>query len=378
MPQELIAKSVRAAKALLTRKVNIECDRVPHEFFDVPLKKIMNWILVEASSLVRPARPLGWPTHLQIEPSSFCNIRCALCPVTEGLNRPSGHMNEELFKRLIDECGEYLFLILFWDWGEPFLNPAAYKMISYAKERNIKIMSSSNGHIFSRKSQAEKLVLSGMDSLVFAVDGITQETYEKYRQGGDLQAVIRGIKNVVDMKRALKSPSPFIVLRFIAMRHNEHEIPKVKDFARSLGVDALTFRTLYPYDDGEYCSTKLNGLEFVPQNPSYQRFKIDPEGGSRIRRRRNPCKALWNNPAIHWNGRVCPCTFDPHEQYLLGDLTKQSFREIWYGNSYRRLRHRFRRNYQDVPLCRECTNAFEGGTCSTEDIVEAYFFTNAQ
>lgn len=38
-------------------------------------------------------------------------------------------MTMDLFQRIIDELGDFLFLILLWDWGEPFLNPHIYDMI---------------------------------------------------------------------------------------------------------------------------------------------------------------------------------------------------------------------------------------------------------
>ncbi len=99
------------------------------------MRKVLNWLLVETSLSFKPSRPWGLPTHLLIEPTNYCNIRCTLCPVTEGLNRPRGHMNLNIFKKLIDDVGEYVFLILLWDWGEPFLNHQVYEMIHYAKQK---------------------------------------------------------------------------------------------------------------------------------------------------------------------------------------------------------------------------------------------------
>ncbi len=120
---DIFSKAVMALKALITRHVTIECDHLPHEFYNVPFKKLLNWFLVETSMFIKPVNPWGWPTHMLIEPTNFCNLKCVLCPVTEGLNRPSGKMEFEIFQKLIDEVGEYIFLILLWDWGEPFLNP---------------------------------------------------------------------------------------------------------------------------------------------------------------------------------------------------------------------------------------------------------------
>lgn len=369
----LISKSFNAIKALVSRTIIIEGDRIPYHFHNVPIKKILNWITVEASIYVKPERPWGWPTHLQIEPSALCNLKCGFCPVTTGMDRPTGYMAFNTFKKVIDEIGDYVFLILLWDWGEPFLNPAVYDMIAYAKHREIKTVSSTNGHIFARGDHAERLVRSGIDSIIFAVDGISQETYEQYRAHGNVRTVIAGIERVVAAKRALNSTTPLINLRFLPMKHNEHEIPTLRELARSLGVDALTLKTVNPYDGGECSSDKADGNAFLPENPAYRRFEYDASG-SRIRRKRNPCKQLWNNPVIHWNGKVSPCTYDPHDNYVQGDVTQQTFREIWWGVPYCTFRRKFRRDYQKIAFCSECSYAFEGGSCSTEIIAEAQFF----
>jgi len=369
----MILKFFQALKALLFRKFVIKCDSIPYEYNRVPLKKIINWILVEASVFFKVKKPWGWPTHVQIEPTNFCNLKCALCPVTEGLKRPSQHMRFSTFKKFIDETQAYLLLIVLWDWGEPFLNPKIYKMISYAKERNIKIVSSTNGHVFADKNHAEKVVKSGLDSIIFAVDGTSQSTYERYRKGGKLDTIVTGIQNVVAAKKTLQSKTPIINLRFIAMKHNEHEIPQLRDFARSLGVDAVTLKTLNPHSDGKIIANEEYGNQFIPENPSYRRFKYDNQTHSRIRRRINLCKDLWNSPALHSDGKVCLCTFDTNAKYVFGDITQQNFREIWKGDLYLSMRRQFRNNYQQIPICADCTFAFEGGTCNTETIAQAHF-----
>jgi radical SAM protein with 4Fe4S-binding SPASM domain len=377
MSKELSLKSYQAIKALATRQVRIECDRIPYHFQGVPLKKILNWLAVETSIYFRPGHPWGWPTHLQIEPTTFCNLRCALCPVTVGLHRPGGHMDFNLYKKFIDEIGDYVFLILLWDWGEPFLNPSIYEMISYAKQKGIKLVSSTNGHLFKNREQADRLIASGLDSIIFAVDGISQETYEPYRQGGSLESVLQAIRTVVARKRDLKSKTPLINFRFIVMKHNEHEIPRLKELAKSLEVDALTLKTLNPVNQDPYSEnpsqTRIHN-EFLPEDHHYRRFKYDSTGQNVIRVQRNACKQLWNNPVIHWNGTVCTCTYDPKDKYVLGDLRQQTFKDIWHGAPYCGLRRRFRRGWNQLPLCGECSYAYEGGNCYNQIIAEAFFF----
>lgn len=358
---------------MATQRILIKCDSIPYQFQNVPFKKILNWIRVEASIYMKPDKPWGSPTHLQLEPSTYCNLKCVICPVTEGLNRPTGHMDFNLYKKVIDETGDYVFLILLWDWGEPFLNPAVYEMISYARKKGIKVISSTNGHPFTNIENVDKVIHSGLDTLIVAMDGISQETYERYRQGGNLESVLQGIRNIVARKHDLNSNTPLINLRFLVMKHNEHEIPKLKDLAGDLGVDVLTLKTLNPYHEKESVTDGREN-ELLPDNYKYRRFKYVRDGKTRIRVKNNPCKSLWNTPYIHWDGTVCPCTYDYNEKYILGDLRTGTFKDIWFGARYSHMRNQFRKDWEKINFCRECTYAYEGGNCSRETIADAFFY----
>jgi radical SAM protein with 4Fe4S-binding SPASM domain len=370
----MVVKVLEAFKSLLTRRVAFEVDLLPYTFERVPLKKLLNWILTEGSVFFKPERPWGMPTIMQVEPTNLCNLRCAVCPITTGMDRDQGHMDFKLFKKLIDEAGEYLFLILLWDWGEPLLNPSVFDMISYAQKRGVKVVTSTNGHFLAKGSYAEKIVTSGLDTLIVAVDGISQETYQRYRQGGRLDQVLEGVKKVVQKKRELNALYPRINFRFIVMKHNEHEVSQLKEFARSLGVDVLSLKTFNPSPRGQQ-KTGEGERSFLPEKVRYRRFVYSDDREAPARVKHNPCKCLWNAPTIHWNGRVCSCVVDIDEKWPLGDLASQHFRAIWNGDKYRGLRRRFRKDWERLSMCRECTYAYEGGGCR-DTVAEAVFYTS--
>ena len=372
--ENLSSNAAKALRAIFTRNVNIDCDCIPFQFDKVPVRKILNWILVEASIYAKRGMAWGWPTHLQIEPANYCNLRCALCPITDGMDRSSGIMSQDLFRKLVDETGKYVFIMMLWDWGEPFLNPGIYDMIVYAKQRGIKVVTSTNGHFFRTREQAERLVRSGLDSLIIAVDGINQETYQRYRGLGNLEMVTDGIRRIVAAKKALNLKTPLINLRFVVMKHNEQEVPKLHDFAQSLEVNLLTVRALHPHDAKGLLKGSPKGNQYLPGNPRHQRYRTASDGITLLRRNLNPCRKLWNSATVHWDGKVCPCCFDPHDRHTLGDLTKTGFREIWFGPRYRDIRRAFRQDYRSIAVCSDCSYAFEGGTLGTEDFVEAHFF----
>lgn len=360
-------------RALATRQLTIKSDAIPYHFKRLPLRKLANAILTEVSILFKPLHPWGWPTHLMVEPTNLCNLRCALCPVTEGFERPQGRMDFSLFKELLNEVGEYIFTLQLWDWGEPFVHPRAYDMIDYAKSKGIKVISSTNGHKFARKEHAERLVCSGLDTIIFAIDGMTQQTYEFYRQGGKLETALEGIRQVVAAKKTLRSNTPTVNFRFIPMAHNEHEIPLLRKLTAEMEVDVLSFKTLNNCQQDPYKDQTKDGSEFLPQQVHYQRFKTDANG-ERIRRRRNPCKQLWNNPSIHWNGKVSICSLDPQDRCIVGDLNRQSFQEIWRGQTYRQYRREFSDDWNKMIMCGECSYAYKGGSLSCETIAEAVFY----
>ena len=378
MPKNLILKTYKALRGLITRSIVMECDSIPYRFRKVPFKKILNWILVEALIFIKPEKPWGWPTHLLIEPTANCNLKCALCPVSGEMKRPAGNMNFALFKKLIDETGDYLFFLLLWDWGEPFLNPSVYDMISYAGMKGVKIVSSTNGHVFAEEEHARRLVLSGLDTIIFAVDGITQKTYEKYRKTGNLETVLKGIRNIVKIKQELHSQTPLINFRFIVMKHNEHEIPELKKLVQPLGVDVVSIKTLNPLSDCTYSGNEVSRKDvfdaFVPRNPRFRRFQSVEKGTeTNYLRRTPPCKNLWNNPAVHWDGTVCPCTYDYNEKYVFGNLNKSSFRDIWFGTAYRNMRRQFRSDWSKIELCSHCSYTYVGGSCCDETIADVWF-----
>ncbi|RMF64216.1 MAG: radical SAM protein, partial [Calditrichaeota bacterium] len=75
------------------------------------------------SALLKRRIVWGRPFILTVEPTNLCNLRCPLCVTGNGkLTRNAGQMDFDLFRRIIDDVGEFLFYLLLYHQGEPFLN----------------------------------------------------------------------------------------------------------------------------------------------------------------------------------------------------------------------------------------------------------------
>lgn len=291
----------------------------------------------------------GKPFTASIEPTTSCNLRCPECP--SGLrqfSRPTGKMSLELFQQTVEQLSPGLFYLILYFQGEPFLNPLFFKMVEYAKQKRIYTATSTNAH-FLNDNFAEKTVRSGLDRIIISLDGTDQDTYEKYRVGGRLDKVVKGIENLMKWKRELKAATPYVVMQFIVFRANEHQVEDVKALAKLTGVDKLELKSAQVYDYEE-----ANNL--IPENEKYSRYKKDSSGKYIIDNSlNNHCFRMWRGSVITWDGLVVPCCFDKDATHRLGDLKKQSFEEIWNSETYLDFRKKVFSERAGIDICRNCT-----------------------
>jgi radical SAM protein with 4Fe4S-binding SPASM domain len=197
---------------------------------------------------------------------------------------------------------------------------------------------------------ARRTVESGLDRLIVSIDGTTQETYQQYRVGGRLDKVIAGAREVVEWKRRLGSRTPFVIFQFLVVRPNEHQIEEVRMLGREVGVDAVWLKTAQVYD----YANDPNGL--IPLDERYSRYRTGRDG-KRVPKNKllNHCWKLWHANVITWDGLVVPCCFDKDAQQRLGDLSNQSFREVWRNGEYRRFRTELMKGRKNIDICSNCS-----------------------
>jgi radical SAM protein with 4Fe4S-binding SPASM domain len=67
------------------------------------------------------------------------------------------------------------------------------------------------------------------------------------------------------------------------------------------------------------------------------------------------CTFPWYALIIYWNGKVGPCPQDFFARMMIGDLNKNSIREIWNGPEMQALRKKIKdRDYEFLDPCRQC------------------------
>ena len=235
----------------------------------------------------------------------------------------------------MDVFGKWAQTVLFFAWGEPLLNKSFIEMIRYASQSPHKIRSITNVNLNNiTDEQVKGLMTSNLDQVNASIDGVTQEVYEKYRVGGNLEVVFNNLKKLIAAKKLYKSNTK-IKWAFIVNKHNEHQIETAKKMARDFGIpiniDSLRI------DLKEDCITPTNEAidtygEWLPDNPKYNNYNMDTKTRKRTL---EFCKLPWRSTMINWNGDVFPCScVHTEEKDRMGNIFEQDFAEIWNGEKY--------------------------------------------
>jgi radical SAM protein with 4Fe4S-binding SPASM domain len=298
-----------------------------------------------ASLVLRKPIVWGMPPIVMIEPTSACNLRCPLCPSgAQELTRPKGFINLDLYKKIIDQIAPTTMDLILWNQGEPFLHPEFYEMVEYATRKGLYTMTSTNANL---PIDANRLIDSGLDRLIVSMDGATQETYSKYRVGGEIERILDNLRHLQDARRRKRSKIPFIRLQFLVMKHNEHELDAIRRIARETGCDMLEFKTVQIYREEDI-------EQYLPTNPAYRRYTVGGGHFSLKHGVKNRCRRIWTQPVANWNGDMAMCCYDKDIQYKIGNLNEQTFAEIWHGKKLNKLRAAILKNRAAMPVCNNC------------------------
>jgi radical SAM protein with 4Fe4S-binding SPASM domain len=328
------------------------------------IRKRINRIKIKLGYRLGFSKAIGMPKLITIDPTNHCNLKCPLCPT--GLGDTSveyGLLKLDKFKEVVDVFSKWAQTVQLFSWGEPVLNKSFPEMIRYASQNPHKIRSTTSVNLnATNDEQIKGLLTSNLDALHVSIDGVTQEVYEKYRVGGNLEIVFDNLKKLIATKKLYKSETK-IIWDFIVMRQNEHQVEEAKKMANDFGIP-INIDLVRPHlkEDTINPTEKMidNYGEWLPKNPQYNNYNMDTK-------KRNKsmtfCKSPWTSTAINWNGDVFPCScVHTEEKDRMGNIFEQSFKEIWHGEKYVAARKELLGQPNDLEtICHTCKkNGYPG------------------
>jgi MoaA/NifB/PqqE/SkfB family radical SAM enzyme len=181
-----------------------------------------------------------------------CNLRCIYCS-HRGFEGQSEEERKQLCggktygtpESLLDNI-EYIAPQmggLRFGGGEPLLYPEFYKVVNLAKNYPNMILSiSTNGNLITRQLIDDVILSPGFRWLAISMDAATKETYIRIRRGGDFDKVCGIVKDIISRRKNRLFPS--LQFNFVIMRSNYHEMIKLVELAKELGVSGLNYMML--------------------------------------------------------------------------------------------------------------------------------------
>jgi radical SAM protein with 4Fe4S-binding SPASM domain len=271
----------------------------------------------------------GRPAHMKIELTNFCNLACPMCP-HEQMQREVGYMRPELFRRIIDQSAPHLEFAYLHHLGESLFHGKIGELIRYGRSQGVAMGLSTNAtYLDLRKGRA--LLESGLDFLVISMDGASPDTYQRMRVGGDFATTVGNVRRFFELKRRMPN-STTVVVQMIVTTDNHHEVEAFAELWRGDGAQVMI----------------KEARDWAGQVQLVQLGA--PPAVNRV-----PCKMLWTELTVLWDGKVVPCVNVFEHENVLGDFSTQTLDEIWNGPAMQELRAaHLAEQIDDVAVCRTC------------------------
>jgi radical SAM protein with 4Fe4S-binding SPASM domain len=273
------------------------------------------------------------PLHLDIEVSGKCNLKCEHC-FQNYIEGPLGFMDFDIYKDIIDQgVDQGLCAVKLQIRGESFLHPEIFDFIDYAKTAGILDVQITTNCTLLDDEKIDRLFASKLDALIVSVDAHHQDSFDQ-RVNKDYSSVNGTVHKLLDTRLALGKTRPWIRIRSSIPEKDHESAESCKQRIRDTfpQADIVIVGRLHDFRD--------TVDSFPDLHSSYCLL---------------PCAYLTQRLAVFWNGDVTTCCMDYNNRFDLGNLGRNTIKEIWNGPKMQGFRSTHRKGRRHtMPICRHC------------------------
>jgi radical SAM protein with 4Fe4S-binding SPASM domain len=277
---------------------------------------------------LQDAIPLDSPFVVYIDPTNKCNLRCEFCPTADKallrqVGRKGATMDFSLFEKIISDLKEFprpLKLLSLYKDGEPLMHPRISDMIALAKSSGVaeRVWTKTNGVALNPKLN-RKLVAAGLDMIHISVEAVSSEGYLKVAKAKVDYDEFKA--NLADLHTNRGKCDIYV---------------KIADTGLSCEEIEKFYADFQPIST--HCAVeKLMGWS----NSGLKDFTLgtDPDTYDGLPLvNKKICAYPFYVMAVNPDASVSLCGNDWSYKTAVGDVSKQSMREIWEGEELRRFR----------------------------------------
>lgn len=283
---------------------------------------------------------------IYVEIGNVCNLQCSFCPEVE---RRNARLEEEEFRRILEQVKPLAECATFHVMGEPMAHPSFARFVHVAGEVGIPVEITTNGTLL-RGEKLEALLHPVVRQVNFSlqsfVDNFPERPFEDYlapifafcrrafAERPDLYVNLR----LWNLEKGAKTDG--VNEKILSQIEQEFGIAVNRNVDARLRKSKRLLHRLYLHYDTRF------------RWPS----AADPE-----LRTSGTCHGTRSHIAIHADGTVVPCCLDKEAGIPLGQLRSSSLAAIVAGARTERMRQGFERGELVESLCRRCEYATRFG-----------------
>ena len=250
-------------------------------------------------------RPRPFPIVLDVELTNYCNFKCAMCPTgNKMVKREKGFISNALMDKIIFEAAQFKTAIRFVRWGEPLYHPRLLGFVKAIHGLSLLCHINTNGSLLDIDFIHE-IIHIPLDSIKISVH----------------------MYSVEDMVKQLYLRRNFRKKPFIHVGTTKNELH---------GFEQVFRETFSPFAD-KVTISKTKDLK--------QQSDIIPD----------PCSEVFDKLSINWDGTVSACCADYDKKMLVGDLNKQTLKQIWDSDKLAEYRRSIlNKEIDKLEICKRC------------------------
>ena len=358
-PEELDTKDIRFSYSELMPKT-IRSDFTPNEFrADSHTQEYLAELFKYNPHL----------TQFQVELTSRCNERCVHCYIPN--ENKITDIDPPLFYDILDQCRDMGVLDFTFSGGEPMLHPNFVDFLRKAKEYDFSINVLSNLTLLNDEIIEEMKAnrLSSVQVSLYSMnsdihDSITKHPGSFYKTK---DAILRLIENNIPLQ--ISCP---------VMKQNKNCYPAVAKWAEEHKIRAVTdYIMMARFDhttdnlDSRLSLDEVGDIinHIIEYDPEYNERLVEAdftEVENRDLSDEALCGVCISSICMVANGNIYPCA--GWQNYVCGNVTKQSLKEIWeHSPKVQYLRNLRKKN---IPQCLDCADQHFCAMCMVRNANE--------
>lgn len=307
-----------------------------------------------------------YPQQLELEVTTACNLKCTICEHTYWTEKPR-HMTFDQFKHITDQFPELRWIGMT-GIGSGFLNPDYMKMLRYLKEKKRCFVEFFDHFYMLDETIARQLVEIGINKVWVSLESASRDSYNAIRVGSDFDTVIANIRNLMRIKRELKSPIPELWFHFIINKHNiddmESYVDLVADLAKEeqgLSAPLIYWTNLLPFDEVEGLVSRPDPDRMAAIERKCRENGIFPVMNENVTcdKPMSTC-TKWNEPFVLVTGHLQPCCAlneandrRYQEEHAFLNVLESDFRDWWRSPAKREFLKNLKTGTVN-PVCKNC------------------------